>query len=49
MTPHERRVALTRRWAQRAHAEGVIDSHEAATVIEETIRAMPEESPPSPQ
>lgn len=45
MTPGERRVYLAQRWAKRAQDEGVITSAEAATVIEETLMALPEEPP----
>jgi hypothetical protein len=44
MTPQERRVHLTQRWAQRAQAEGLITSNEAQTVLEQTINALPAEN-----
>lgn len=43
MTPSERRVFLAKRWTERAQREGVIDSEEARVVIEQTIRALPED------
>ena len=49
MTPQERRVHLTQRWAARAQAEGLITSTEAQSVIEQTINAAPgDHSTPSP-
>lgn len=42
MTPAQRRLHLARRWTERAQEEGMMDSAEARTVIEETIRAVPE-------
>lgn len=48
MTPEERRIHLTRRWAARAQAEGMITSDEAKTVVEETIQALPNENGAGP-
>ena len=43
MTPNERRIHLTQRWAVRAQAEGLITSNEAQTVLEQTLTALPSE------
>jgi hypothetical protein len=39
MTPDERRLYLTKRWADRAAAEGLITLNEAQTVLEQSLRA----------
>jgi hypothetical protein len=44
MTPQERRLFLTKRWANRAQAEGLITSNEAQTVIEQTVVAAAEDA-----
>lgn len=47
MTPRERRAHLTRRWAQRAQAEGMLSAQEAQSVIQDALKGLPT-PPPAP-